>query len=166
MRGRILVLGAVLIATPLAGASFSPAASVGSTLDDTTVADERFLLSCTGAMATDGSAMADRSDPAGRIVASAMVDLAHAQVSGFGLGGSPIVVLTDAVIGFGSAAVDTVTMVAEPRTAKPSAQTGTVVEGTIDRATGATRIVVRPAADPARIVIAMTLDCVFGPAPR
>jgi hypothetical protein len=164
MRRRYLVLGAILTATPLPGATLSLAASAGSTLDRPAPADQRFMLSCTGAMATGGRA-ADPGDPDQSIVASGLVDLAGRQVSGFGLGGSPIVVVTDTVIGFGSPAVDTLTRVAEARTTRPAPQTGPVVEGTIDRATGATRIAVHPASDPAAVIIAMTLDCVFEPAP-
>jgi hypothetical protein len=164
MRRRYLVLGAVLIATPLPGATSSLAASAGSTLDRPAPADQRFMLSCAGAMATDGRP-ADRNDPGPDIFASAIVDLGSRQVSGFGLGSSPIVVVNDAVIGFGSAAIDVVTPVAEDRSTRPAAKTGTIVEGTIDRITGRTRIAVHPAADPAVVLIAMTLACDFEVAP-
>jgi len=164
MRRRYFVLAAVLIATPLPGATFSLAASAGSTLDRPAPADQRFMLSCAGAMATDGR-LADRNDPGQDIIASAIVDLGSRQVSGFGLGSSPIVVVNGAVIGFGSAAIDAVTPVAEDRSAGPAAKTGTIVEGTIDRITGRTRIAVHPAADPAVVLIAMTLACDFEAAP-
>jgi hypothetical protein len=92
-----------------------------------------------------------------------MVDLVNRSVSGFGIGSSPIVFVNDTVIAFGVAPVDLVTRVAEPRAATPRAG-GPTVEGTIDRASGATRIVVHPATDPAGVLIAMTLDCAFEPA--
>ena len=164
MRRRYLVLAAVLIATPLPGATSSLAASAGSSLDQPAPADQRFMLSCTGAMATDGR-QADLSDPGQDIVASGIVDLGSRQVSGFGLGSSPIVVVNGAVIGFGSAAIDALTPVAEDRSAGPAAETGTIVEGTIDGITGRTTIAVHPAADPAAVIIAMTLACDFETAP-
>jgi hypothetical protein len=164
MRGRILVLGAVLIASAATGLMPVAAASTDS-IDDSAFAGDRFLLSCTGAMATDGRAVADRSDPARQIIAGAMVDLEALRVHGFGLGSSPIVVLTAGVIGFGTATVDALTRVAEPPAARPPTN-GTIVEGSIDRQSGATRIVVRSAPDAARVLIAMSLDCAFEPAPH
>lgn len=158
MRGRYLVLGAILIAAAAPAVTMAPATS-DAAVGEGTDADERFLLSCTGVMSTGERADADR------VAASAMIDLVNRNVSGFGIGSSPIVVVNDAVIAFGVASVDRVTRVAEPRGAAPRAG-GPTVEGTIDRATGATRIAVHPAADPATILIAMTLDCAFEPAPR
>ena len=158
MRGRYLVLGAILIAAALPGVTIALAAS-NADIGESIAADERFLLSCTGAMSTGGRTEADQ------VAANAMVDLANRSVSGFGIGRSPIVVVNDAVIAFGVAPVDLMTRVAEPRAATPRA-TGTTVEGTIDRTSGATRIVIHPAADPAGVLIAMTLDCAFEPALR
>ena len=158
MRGRYLVLGAVLIAAALPGVTIALAAS-NADVGERIAADERFLLSCTGAMSTGGRADADR------VAANAMVDLANRSVNGFGIGSSPIVVVNDAVIAFGVAPVDLVTRVAEPRAATPQVG-GPTIEGTIDRTSGATRIVVHPAADPAGVLIAMTLDCAFEPALR
>ena len=158
MRGRYLVLGAILIAAASPDVTIALAAS-NAAVGESIAADERFLLSCTGAMSTGGRAEADH------VAANAMVDLANRSVSGFGIGSSAIVVVNDAIIAFGVAPVDLMTRVAEPRAATPRA-TGTTVEGTIDRTSGATRIVIHPAADPAGVLIAMTLDCAFEPALR
>jgi type II secretory pathway pseudopilin PulG len=163
MRRRRLVFAAVLIATALPGAMPSLAASVDSTSNETATVDQRFLLSCTGAMATDGRAP-DRNDTADRIVATAVVDLTTQRISGFGIGSAPIVVSTPAMIGFGNGGVDTLTLAAE--TARPpGAKTGTLVEGSFDRLSGVTTVVVHPASEPERVLIAMRLDCRIVPAP-
>ena len=165
MRGRFLALGAVLLATGIAGVAPSEAASTDPVLREDP-ADDRFRLTCSGAMSTDGRAVADADDPAARIIADALVDFTNHRVTGFGLGSSPIVGLTAGAIRFGTAHTDTMLRVAEALPARTQAATGTIVEGTIDRKSGATRIVVRPAADAARVIIAMSLDCSFEPAPR
>lgn len=159
MRRRFLVLGGILIATSVAGIASGFAAP-----GDVAGPDDRFLLSCTGAMAADGRARPDRADPASRIVASAVVDLAALRVTGFGFGAAPIVVVTPGLIGFGATDADTLTLAAEPL-AKAAAGSGTLVEGSINRVNGVTTVIVHPAADPARVLIAMSLDCQMGPAP-
>jgi hypothetical protein len=166
MRRRYLVLGAVLIATPLPGATFSLAASAGSSLDQPAPADQRFMLSCAGAMATDGRARPDESDPAERIVASAIVDFSAGNVNGFGIGAIPIVVVTPALIGFGSAPAATLLPAAEPRAPVEGAKSGLVVEGSFHRLSGATTVLVHPAADLEQVLIAMSLDCRIEPAPH
>lgn len=165
MRRRYLVLGAVLIATPLPGATLSLAASADSTLDQTAPADQRFMLSCTGAMATGGPP-ADRNDPGQDIIASAVVDFSAGNVNGFGIGAVPIVVVTPALIGFGTAPAAVLLPAAEPRAPAEGAKSGLVVEGSFHRLSGATTVVVHPKADPDQVLIAMSLDCLIEPAPH
>jgi hypothetical protein len=127
--------------------------------------DDRFLLSCTGAMASGGGTQPDGGDPANRIVASAVVDLAALSVSGFGVGAAPIVVVTPGMIGFGTAGAVSLRLAAEPAINGRQARSGTIVEGSIDRTSGATTVIVHPASDPARVLIAMRLDCAMESAP-
>ena len=101
------------------------------------VPPERFFLTCAGTMRTAG-------DPGSEITANGLIDLARMRVIGFGVGGGPILVMTASLIGFGSAAGQT---------------QGDTIEGSIDRATGRVKIVVKSASDPAHEVIAMDLNC-------
>ena len=101
------------------------------------VPPERFFLTCAGTMRTAG-------DPGSEITANGLIDLARMRVIGFGVGGGPILVMTASLIGFGSVG---------------RAQGGDTIEGSIDRATGRVRIVVKSASDPAHEVIAMDLNC-------
>jgi hypothetical protein len=152
-------LGAALLAGSVAG--IGAAAAPGALPD----LDDRFLLSCTGAMAADGRTQPDKDDPASRIVASAVVDLAALSVNGFGVGAAPIVVVTPGTIGFGTGGADGLRLAAEPAGEGRGARSGTIVEGSIDRVSGMTTVIVHPAADPARVLIAMRLDCAMEPAP-
>jgi len=111
-------------------------ASAAQPSNDSPAARQRFLLTCIGTMRTAGA-------PPMPITANGLVDLGSKRVAGFGVGSAPILVATEAVIGFGSAV---------------SAE-GNRVEGSLDRQTGKTRIVVRAASDPAEELIAMDLDC-------
>ena len=165
MRGRFLFPGTVFAAGAMAVASPSFAASSTDAGAASANSADRFRLACHGAMSADGRA-ADRDNPAQRIAASGIVDLDTMEVSGFGMGAAPIVVLTPGMIGFGSAGVEELTRVAEQALKKPAAKSGSIVDGSIDRASGATVLVVHRAADPDAILIAMALDCAFEPAPQ
>ena len=165
MRGRFLFPGTVFAASAMVIAVPSFAASSADAGAASTNSADRFRLACHGAMSADGRA-ADRDDPAQHIAASGIVDLGTMEVSGFGMGAAPIVVLTPGMIGFGSADVEELTEVAEQALTKLAAKSGSIVEGSIDRASGATMLAVHPAADPDAILIAMALDCAFEPAPQ
>ena len=102
---------------------------------------ERQRLTCTGMMMTP-----DMKPPGTKLVADGMVDLGAMRVRGFGMGSVPIVLLTDSRIVFSASGG------------------GPGIDGTIDRRTGATRIVVHPAKKPQDELIGMTLTCRFVPA--
>jgi hypothetical protein len=103
--------------------------------------DEIVRLACAGTLIAG-----DEGAPGSPIVASGMIDFANRQVRGFGLGSARIVFASAAEVRFGTSPL------VEPREAQ-------TIEGAIDRATGKTSIVVRSAREPARRLIAMTLDC-------
>ena len=103
--------------------------------------DERFSLACTGFLMTAG-----QKPPGSRIVADGRVDLHRMRVLGLGIGSATVVSANAAEVRFGlSPAKETV-----------GAHT---IEGTIDRISGETRVVVRSAGISGGIVIAMDLDC-------
>ena len=77
--------------------------------------------------------MSTEGTPESRILADGVVDFVAMRVRGFGIGIAPIQRLTETE--------------------------GNAVEGSYDRATGATRIVVRSASGPPRDLIAMDLTC-------
>jgi hypothetical protein len=106
---------------------------------------EHLRLSCTGMMVT-----ADYGPPGSKIMADGAIDLATMRVRGFGLGSVPIVLLTATRIVFDNGT--------------GQRDVPTTIEGSIDRTTGATRVVVHAAKDPKVDLIAMTLDCRFAPA--
>jgi hypothetical protein len=97
---------------------------------------QRFFLTCSGTMRAAGA-------PLMPITASGLVDLAGRRVTGFGLGSVPILLVTNALIGFGGAA----------------GANGERVEGSFDRQNGKIKIVVRAAKDPPHELIAMEFDC-------
>lgn len=103
--------------------------------------DERFSLACTGFLMTAG-----QKAPGSRIVAEGMVDLPSMRVLGLGIGSAPIVSATAEEVRFGSSPVR-------------EAVGAHAVEGTIDRISGETRVVVRSAGVSGAIVIAMDLEC-------
>lgn len=158
MRRRCLTLAAVLVALSAPGVS---AAAPGDSHPDG-ISDGRFLLNCTGAMATDGRPAPDRNDPSQRIVTIAMVDLDGGRVLGFGMGMAPISVVTADTIGFGTAAVPTLTPAAEPAGAD-AGDDANVVEGTIDRVSGATTVILRKPGAAGNVLIAMRLECAAEP---
>ena len=103
---------------------------------------ERLRLSCTGAMIAEGQPL-----PGSRIVADGLIDFVGQRVQGFGVGSQPIIVLTASDIDFGSS--------------PPEGARGDIVEGSIKRQTGTTRIVVRSPQDLSNVLIEMTLACEF-----
>lgn len=77
------------------------------------------------------------------ITANGLIDLTGKRVAGFGVGSAAILVVTDALIGFGA----------------PAKADGDRVEGTLDRRNGKARIAVLTGREPAEELIAMELDC-------
>lgn len=127
---KLLFFGAAVLSAAIAGAAESPMVEV-----------ERLNLACTGFMMTGG-----QEPPGSRILADGIVDFPGMRVRGFGIGSAPIVSATAAEIRFGSSPV--------------KANVGAhAVEGTINRISGETRVVVRSAKAPSAVVIAMDLDC-------
>jgi hypothetical protein len=116
----------------LAAMATTPASQPGK---DSLPEQERFLLTCIGTMRAAGA-------PLMPIMASGVVDLAGKRVAGFGVGNVPILLLTDALIGFGGTVAD-----------------GEHIEGSLDRQNGKARIVVLTAKEPAQELMAMELDC-------
>lgn len=104
--------------------------------------ESRLRLDCRGTMIA-GEA------PESRIVADGFIDFVAGRVTGFGLGSTPIVAVSEAAVAFGSPVA--------------AAAAGPAVEGSIDRRSGRAEIVVRSAADPARLLIAMDLACRMSP---
>jgi len=103
--------------------------------------DERFSLACTGFLMTSG-----QMPPGNRVAADGMVDLIGMRVHGLGIGSAPIVFASADEVKFGTSPVrETV-----------GAHT---IEGTIDRISGETRVIVRSARAPGSVIIAMDLDC-------
>ncbi|KAB2874359.1 MAG: hypothetical protein F9K43_04470 [Bauldia sp.] len=134
MAGRFLLPGiAVLLGAVLLAASAAEARNGAAQTE------QRFRLTCQGTMSTEGT-------PESRILADGVVDFVAMRVRGFGIGIAPIQRLTETVVAFGSPIAG-----ADPE--------GNAVEGSYDRATGATRIVVRSASGPPRDLIAMDLTC-------
>lgn len=84
------------------------------------------------------------------IIANGLIDYDQPSVRGFGVSRQPIVVLTASTIRFGSAPPDT-------------AWHGNIVEGDIDRTTGAAQIVVRSPQRSSEVLIALDLTCEFSP---
>ena len=100
---------------------------------------ERFNLACSGILA----APAD-SATTSAILADGQVDLAGGNVRGFGLGGQTIYAVSATRIAFGSGNGDL---------------GARLIEGSIDRETLETRILVRSAGSEEPPVMAMRLDC-------
>src|SRR5882724_8054152 len=129
-----------MLAKSILALAVATAASASQPGHDPPPARERFFLTCAGTMRTAGAA----SVP---ITANGLVDLAGKRVAGFGLGSAPILVVTDLVIGFGTA----------------GESDGDRIEGSLDRRSGKALIVVRAAKDTAHELIAMELDCRSAP---
>ena len=127
---KLCVIGVVLACT-------GPAMAV----DGAPQPDDRIELACAGTMIAGGSEATES-----RIVADGLVDFLKKQVDGFGIGRAPIVFVSAAEVRFGSSVVD---IPKGPRS----------IDGSIDRKTGDTRILVRSSQDPTRILIDMRLGC-------
>jgi hypothetical protein len=127
---KLLAFGAAVLSAAIAGAAESPILEV-----------ERFRLACTGFLMTAG-----QEPPGSRIIADGIVDFSEMRVRGLGIGSAQIVSATAAEIRFGSS----------PFKATVGAH---AVEGTINRISGETRLVVRLPKAPSAVVIAMDLDC-------
>ncbi len=137
MLGRFVLLAAC--------ASIGTAAFAVPPVSESSAPAERLRVSCTGTMMTAG-----QPPPGGPIIANGLIDFAGQRVSGFGVGSQPIVVLTASHIAFGTSPSE-------------GARRGNIVEGSIDRRTGETRVLVRSPQDPSKVRIEETLDCEFEP---
>lgn len=127
---KLLVVGTAVLSVAFAEAAEGPI-----------LEDERFSLACTGFLMTPG-----QKPPGSRIAADGMVDLLSMRVLGLGIGSAPIVSVTADEVRFGSS----------PVTESVDAHT---IEGSINRISGETRVVVHSARDFGAVVIAMDLDC-------
>jgi hypothetical protein len=136
MFGRFLVLG-ICASIGTAAWAAPPAlarSDAGNSLG-------RVRVTCAGTMVAAG-----QSSP-GPIVSAGLIDFGARMVRGFGMGSQPILVLTAAEIDFGSA--------------PPAGSAGTIVEGSIDRRSGVTRIVLRSSREPEKLLIESRLECEF-----
>jgi hypothetical protein len=127
---KLIAFGAGVISVAFAEAAESPNLEVA-----------RLRLACTGFMMTAG-----QEPPGSRIIADGVVDFPEMRVRGFGIGSVRIVSATAEKVKFGSS----------PLEETVGAHT---FEGTINRITGETQVVVRSAKAPSAVVIAMDLDC-------
>ena len=118
------------------------AAPPGLSDSDVPKPSERLRVTCIGTTIT-----ADQPPPGSAVTADGLIDFAARRVRGFGVGTQPIVVLTASDIGFGSA--------------PPEGTAGYIVEGSIDRRSGGTRVLVRGQQRPAEVLIELRLDCKF-----
>src|SRR5882724_7271902 len=84
-----------MLAKSILALAVATAASASQPSHDPLPARERFFLTCVGTMRTAGA-------PSVPITANALVDLAGRRIAGFGLGGVRILLVTEALIGFGS----------------------------------------------------------------
>jgi hypothetical protein len=127
---KLLAVGTAVMAAAWAEAAESPV-----------LEDERLSLTCTGFLTTTG-----QRPPGSRIVADGIIDFLEMRVRGFGIGSAPIVSATAEEIKFGSSPVE---MTVGAHT----------IEGSVDRISGETRVVVWSPKTPRSVVIAMNLDC-------
>lgn len=110
-----------------------------------TVEDARIRLACNGTMVT-----ADQRLPGSQIWADGIIDFGKMRVSGFGIGGAPILSMTAEKVRFGTPSL------------QDTAGSHTI-EGTIDLLSGATHVVVR-STKPSRVfLIRLQLDCRSSP---
>lgn len=122
--------GAAIVSVAFVQAAESPTLEV-----------ERLHLACAGFMMTAG-----QESPGSRIVANGIVDLADKRVRGFGIGSARIVSATAEEVRFGSLPFG--------KTDGPH-----TIEGTINRISGKTQVVVWSASGVSGVVIEMDLDC-------
>jgi hypothetical protein len=133
-----MVAGALLLCTAALCAAIVPVSGPSEP-------EDRFYLACEGTMRVSGNA------PPSQIATQGIVDLARGRVHGFGIGGRErIVLLTATQIAFSS---------------DETGGRGQIVDGTINRVSGKALIHVRSPRQPDRPLIAMDLDCRFGPPP-
>jgi hypothetical protein len=123
----------------LASAATSAVAAVGG---DVAPETGGLRLVCSGTMTIAGV-----DAPPQKVSSGGIVDFDGMRVDGFGMGSEPIVYVSPARIDFGSATA------------------GGHGEGSIDRATGATRVSIRQAGDPTRELFTMRLECSMMPWP-
>jgi len=111
--------------------------SAGGSLTD----HDQFGLACTGAMMTTG-----QKPPGSQIMADGIVNLSGKLVSGFGVGNATILSVTQDEVKFGT-----------PFLERHAGRQ--VVEGTIDRLSGATHVIVRSGKTRKTTLIEMHLEC-------
>jgi len=136
MLGRFLFLG---ICASIGTAAFAAPPAQGKR--DAEQAQDRLRLACTGTMLAAG-----QPSP-GPVLSNGLVDFNARMVIGFGMGSQPILILTASEIDFGST--------------PQAGASGTIVEGSIDRQSGATRIVLRSAREPGALLLETQLECEF-----
>lgn len=133
---------------------FAKLALVGAALFFSTLAqaDEEasqpiseIALACTGTMIAEG-----QEPPGSRILADGVVNLQSMRVRGFGMGSTTVISASATEVEFGS-------------TALMEMRQGHTVEGTLNRQTGRTRIVVRSVKDVSSVLIDMDLECQLTP---
>jgi len=127
---KLLAVGAAVMSVAFSEAAETPISE-----------DERFSLACSGFLMTAG-----QKPPGNRVSADGMIDLIGMRVLGLGIGSAPIVSASDDEVKFGTS----------PAREAVGAHT---IEGTIDRISGETRVVVRSASTPWTVIIAMDLVC-------
>jgi hypothetical protein len=130
-----------MISKPVALLAAVTLASLAHAAESPEVREDRFALDCSGFMETAG-----QPSPGSRIMVGGIIDLRAMTVSGFGIGYAPIFATTGKEIRFG----------ASPLEVRVGAQR---IEGTIDRLSGATRVIVRSTKEPQTMLIGMELDC-------
>jgi hypothetical protein len=108
-------------------------------------ADDHIALACTGMMLAGGQNAVES-----RIIAKGDIDLVNRRVSGFGIGSAPIFFVSATEFRFGSS----------PARIERASHT---IEGSINRTTGRTRVVLRLTKEPARALIDMKLSCRLTP---
>ncbi len=126
-----------LVAVGVAALNAAYVESAGGSLAN----PERFGLACRGAMMT-----ANHRSPGDQILADGIVDLKGRRVSGLGIGSAPILSASAIEVKFGT-----------PLQEKQAGHH--LVEGTIDRLSGVTHVVVRSGKAPEMVLIEMRLEC-------
>jgi hypothetical protein len=104
---------------------------------------ERFGLACRGALMT-----ANQRSPGDQILTDGIVDLKGRRVSGLGIGSAPILSASAVEVKFGT-----------PLQEQEKQAGRHLVEGTIDRLSGMTHVVVRSGKAPEMVLIEMRLEC-------
>jgi len=113
--------------------------ALGAAGGDSLRLPDRFHLACSGTLAAPADSAASAA-----ILADGRVDMVGGNVNGFGLGGQPIRAISDTHIEFGSGI---------------GRSGGRLIDGSIDRDTLETRILVHSIHGVETPVMAMRLDC-------